>query len=89
MDGMQASALQTLDALEQRLRRIDFLLHGSSQDSIANDTAVTPSESSQSIASRLQSLEKSLQAVISQSDSATELLQLRKSARSMYQAQVS
>lgn len=75
---METTSLQTLDALEERLRRVDFLLHGSDLEYPSAESTAHEVDGSQSIASRLQSLERSLQAVLSHSDSAAELLQLRK-----------
>ncbi|KAL1303912.1 hypothetical protein AAFC00_000366 [Neodothiora populina] len=74
---MQDMALQTLFALEQRLERLSLLLHGDSiQDN--QDDGEPSSDSSASITSRLQSLEKSLQSIASHSSSAAELLLLQK-----------
>jgi len=70
--------MQTLMALEQRLQRLAFLLHG--DDALDTDQAapkIAPVTDPASIASRLQKLEKSLQAVATQSSSASELLRLR------------
>ncbi|GAB7357321.1 hypothetical protein MBLNU459_g8281t1 [Dothideomycetes sp. NU459] len=81
MADPQDPALEMLQSLEQRLRRIDFLLHGDNQDTLSGtlsgDAAVPPSDSSRSIASRLQSIEQSLQAVVAQSKAAAELLRLQ------------
>lgn len=74
--SMQDTATQTLLALEQRLQRLTFMLHGDPLDK-ANSEDTSPSEAS--IASRLQNLEKLLQGVATQSDSAAELLRLRES----------
>lgn len=75
---MQDLATQTLLALEQRLDRLHFLLHG--DDATAN--AVASSNPSPSVASRLHSLEKSLQTIAAQSTSAAELLSIRKFTQS-------
>ena len=84
---MQDTATQTLLALEQRLRRLTFLLHGHDSADGADGadeaaaTSVADEPSAVSIASRLQSIEKALQAVAAQSDSAAELLRLRECFR--------
>lgn len=74
---MQDTAMETLAALEQRLQRLNFLLHGDPVITGSDDTS--PADRSASIASRLHNLEKSLQAVAAQSASADELLRLRES----------
>ena len=83
---MQDAALQTIVALEQRLNRLSFLLHGHGLDGgdVVTDTdkdKQSAPNGSASIASRLQSLGKSLQAIAAQSTSAAELLRLRESCQ--------
>lgn len=77
--AMQDTALQTLLALEQRLHRLAFLLHGHDLD--VNHVAAPASDASTSVASSLQGLDKLLHAVATQSSSAAELLRLRKCCR--------
>lgn len=76
----EATPTQTLMALEQRLQRVAFLLHGDSMDAVVDATNTDESNTTNntpSIASRLQRLEKSLQAITAQSASAAEVLRLR------------
>ena len=66
----QDTAYQTLDALEQRLQRLRFLLYGDSPD-------VDTPHQSQPIAARLHALEKSFDAVLAQNKNAHHLVKLR------------
>lgn len=81
----QDVAFQTLDALEQRLQRVRFLLYGSASaaaaaadndDQTPTDTTITQT---QSIASRLQALQSSFNSVLSDSKNAQAIVALRNS----------
>jgi len=73
------TAFETLDALEQRLQRVRFLLYGTSTatDPDDNDKTSTDTPVTQSIASRLQALHSSLNSVLSDSKSARDIVTLR------------
>jgi hypothetical protein len=73
------TAIQTLDALEQRLQRVRFLLYGTSTatDQNDNDKTSTDTTITQSIASRLQALQSSFNSVLSDSKSARDIVALR------------
>lgn len=70
------TAFETLDALEQRLQRLRFLLYGTSTatDPQSNDK---PSTITQSITSRLQALQSSFNSVLSDDKSARDIVALR------------
>ncbi|CAD0038267.1 unnamed protein product [Aureobasidium pullulans] len=75
----QDVAFQTLDALEQRLQRVRFLLYGSAAAAAADNDDQTPTDTTitqtQSIASRLQALQSSFNSVLSDSKSAQTIHQ--------------
>ena len=73
------TAFETLDALEQRLQRVRFLLYGTSTATDPNDNDKTSTDTpvTQSIASRLQALHSSLNSVLSDSKSARDIVTLR------------
>jgi len=73
------TAFETLDALEQRLQRVRFLLYGTSTATDPNDNDKTSTDTpvTQSIASRLQALQSSLNSVLSDSQSARDIVTLR------------
>lgn len=77
----QNVAFQTLDALEQRLQRVRFLLYGSAAAAAADNDDQTPTDTTitqtQSIASRLQALQSSFNSVLSDSKSAQSIVALR------------
>lgn len=79
----QDVAFQTLDALEQRLQRVRFLLYGSAAAAAADNDDQTPTDTTitqtQSIASRLQALQSSFNSVLSDSKSAQAIVALRNS----------
>ena len=79
----QDVAFQTLDALEQRLQRVRFLLYGSASAAAADNDDQTPTDTTitqtQSIASRLQALQSSFNSVLSDSKSAQAIVALRNS----------
>ncbi|KAF2224220.1 hypothetical protein BDZ85DRAFT_260592 [Elsinoe ampelina] len=70
------SAKQTLSLLEERLDKLQLLLHGDGAADEARDTSY-PS----SVTTRLQSLDKALRKLESESSSIKELLRLHKSQR--------
>ena len=78
------TAFETLDALEQRLQRVRFLLYGTSTATDPNDNDKTSTDTpvTQSIASRLQALQSSLNSVLSDSKSARDIVTLRNSCLS-------
>ena len=80
------TAFQTLDALEQRLQRVRFLLYGTStaSDPYSNDKTSTDTTITQSIASRLQALQSSFNSVLSDSKPARDIVALRNSCLSHY-----
>lgn len=82
---MQNTADTTLLALEQRLQRLHFLLHGDSLDDDASEQQLplTANNTSASIAARLTALEKSLHTIVANSQAAAELLRLRKTSQPM------
>jgi len=73
------TAFETLDALEQRLQRVRFLLYGTSTATYPDDNDKTSTDTpvTQSIASRLQALHSSLNSVLSDSKSARDIVTLR------------
>jgi hypothetical protein len=72
----QDVAHQTLDSLQQRLQRVQFLLHGTTSSDVQdNPPAVMPQ--TQSIASRLHGLQTSFDSVLSASKSARDIVALR------------
>lgn len=73
------TAFQTLDALEQRLQRVRFLLYGTSTAADPDTNVETPTDATttQSIASRLQALQSSFNSVLSDNKPAKELVALR------------
>ncbi|THW19271.1 hypothetical protein D6D23_07330 [Aureobasidium pullulans] len=77
----QDVAFQTLDALEQRLQRVRFLLYGSAAAAAADNDDQTPTDTTitqtQSIASRLQALQSSFNSVLSDSKSAQAIVALQ------------
>ncbi|TIA52567.1 hypothetical protein D6C83_04471 [Aureobasidium pullulans] len=77
----QDVAFQTLDALEQRLQRVRFLLYGSASAAAADNDDQTPTDTTitqtQSIASRLQALQSSFNSVLSDSKSAQAIVALQ------------
>ena len=76
-DGLGELLSESLDLLEWRLRRLEFVLGSRSDDgSSTNNAAASPS-----VLSRLQSLEQSLQQLTLRSEVASELVKLRQSAR--------
>jgi hypothetical protein len=79
----QDVAFQTLDALEQRLQRVRFLLYGSASAAAADNDDQTPTDTTitqtQSVASRLQALQSSFNSVLSDSKSAQAIVALRNS----------
>lgn len=75
----QDTAIQTLDALEQRLQRVRFMLYGTSTATHPdiNDKTSTDAPVTQSITSRLQALQSSFNSVLSDSKSARDIVTLR------------
>ncbi|KAI4728412.1 hypothetical protein E4T49_03794 [Aureobasidium sp. EXF-10728] len=73
------TALQTLDALEQRLQRVRFLLYGTSTAADPDTNVETPTDTTttQSIASRLKALQSSFNSVLSDNKPAKELVALQ------------
>ena len=80
----QDTAIQTLDALEQRLQRVRFLLYGTSTatDPDSNDQTSTNTTITQSVTSRLQALQSSFNSVLSDSKPARDIVALRNSCLS-------
>jgi hypothetical protein len=78
------TAFQTLDALEERLQRVRFLLYGTptATDPLDNDKTSSDTTATQSIASRLQALQSSFNSVLSDSKSARDIVALRNSCLS-------
>lgn len=70
MSAAQDATSHTLYALEHRLQRLHFLIHGATKD----DQVTTDSST---VSSRLQHLERSLHTLLGASEPATELLQIR------------
>lgn len=72
------TAFETLDALEQRLQRVRFLLYGTSTatDPLSNDKPSTDTTITQSITSRLQALQSSFNSVLSADKSARDMVAL-------------
>ena len=77
------SAAETLDLLQQRLQRVQFLLYGDTADAAhtgsQEPSQPTPQTPSQSVASRLQALQKSLNSILSDSQNAQHVVDLRAS----------
>jgi hypothetical protein len=81
----QDTAFQTLDALEQRLQRVRFLLYGTSTATDPNDNdkpSSTDTSVTQSVTSRLQALQSSFNSVLSDSKPARDIVALRNSCLS-------
>jgi hypothetical protein len=80
------TAIQTLDALEQRLQRVRFLLYGTSTatDPHDNDETSTDTTVTQPIASRLHALQSSFNSVLSDSELARDIVALRNSCLSYH-----
>jgi hypothetical protein len=78
------TAFQTLDALEERLQRVRFLLYGNptATDPGDNDKTSTDTTATQSIAARLHALQSSFNSVLSDSKSARDIVALRNSSPS-------
>jgi hypothetical protein len=78
------TAFQTLDALEERLQRLRFLLYGTptATDPLDNDKTSTDTTITQSVASRLHALQSSFNSVLSDSKSARDIVALRNSSLS-------
>jgi hypothetical protein len=78
------TTFQTLDALEQRLQRVRFLLYGTSTatDPHHNDQTSTDTTITQPIASRLHALQSSFNSVLSDSKSVRDIVALRNSCLS-------
>lgn len=74
------TAADTLALLEERLRRVDYVLNGDEQ---ARDTT-EPSPSSGSATARLRRLENMLQQLVARSPSAADVLALRKAHPSIF-----
>ncbi|KAI4747505.1 hypothetical protein E4T50_02174 [Aureobasidium sp. EXF-12298] len=75
----QDTAIHTLDALEQRLQRVRFLLYGTSTatDPDSNDQTSTDTTITQSVTSRLQALQSSFNSVLSDSKPARDIVALQ------------
>jgi hypothetical protein len=74
-----AAALSTLHSLEARLRRIEFLLAGTSEDPAGELEAVHSSGIEQSVSSRFHALERDLKKLMAKSWTVKEILHLRMS----------
>lgn len=70
-------AEETLFALEARLRRIEFVLAGSSEDPIGELYALRKSGKESSVKSRLNSLERDLARLAAKSRTVKDMLDLR------------
>lgn len=78
MDGSADSiAEETLFALETRLRRIEFVLAGSSEDPIGELYALRKSGKESSVKSRLNGLERDLSRLAIKSRTVKDMLDLR------------
>lgn len=83
MDGSADSiAEQTLFALETRLRRIEFVLAGSSEDPVGELYARRKSGKESSVKSRLNTLERELSRLAIKSRTVKDMLDLRLSTHS-------
>lgn len=83
MDGSADTiAEETLFALETRLRRIEFILAGSSEDPIGELYALRKSGKESSVKSRLNALERDLSRLATKSRTVKDMLDLRLSPRS-------
>jgi hypothetical protein len=80
------TTFQTLDALEQRLQRVRFLLYGTSTATDPNDNDKTSTDTTvtQSINSRLQALQSSFNSILSDSKPARDIVALRNSCLSYH-----
>lgn len=78
MDGSSDTiAEETLFALEARLRRIEFVLAGCSEDPIGELYALRKSGKESSVKSRLNSLERDLSRLATKSRTVKDMLDLR------------
>ncbi len=77
VDAQDAGALATLTMLEERLHRLEFLLHGSSDAFGIPDLASTPSTQSDNVSTRITKLEGNLHRLASRHGLIQDVLNLR------------
>lgn len=78
----EASALATLHMMEERLHRLEFLLHGSSNAVGISDPAQVPASSDETVCARLFNLERGLHRLSMEHSVVRDVLDARKARRS-------
>lgn len=77
LNAEDGSALATLKMLEQRLRRLEFLLHGSSDAIGVPDPASAPATRDDTASTRLADVESKLRRLASRHNLVRDILDLR------------
>jgi hypothetical protein len=75
--AQDASALVTLSMLEERLHRLEFLLHGTSNSSGIPEPAPAPSTRDDTVSARLANVESNLRRLASRHGVVQDVLDLR------------
>ena len=89
MTSIQTTASQTLSGLEERLRRVDYVLNGHSDPNAQDTGGSGASVKQQSATTRLGTLERSLQSLVAKSSSAEDVLALQKKQPNLFHPSVS